>query len=461
MIGSYRALRARGRLGRQEFGTTRKEETKWEEIMLTSRLKAIAAGLLSLSAFAAAKPAKAEELVFLSTQLRPIEEAQKVRDILLKGAPKATFIVDEPSAFTVRMRAEHEAGKPKISLVGALHGELQPLAPLGVLDAVDDVAEAVKARGIPENLMRLGKLGGEHQLYIPWMQATYVLVVKKQALPYLPQGADINALTYDQLAQWAKAIADKTGQRRLGFPAGPKGLFARFLQGYLYPSYTGSAVTAFRSQEAEKMWTDFKILWASVNPNSTSYDFMQDPLQADEVWIAWDHVARLKDALEASPGDYLVVPPPAGPKGRAYMPVVVGLGIVKGAPERAGAAAVIAHLEKPETQILTAAQTGFFPVVEAKLPADLSPGIRLLAEGVAKTQAAKDALVVLLPVGIGDKGGEFNKAFTDSFQRIVLRGEPVRATLDAQATAIREIIASTKAPCWAPDKPSEGPCPVN
>ncbi len=49
-----------------------------------------------------------------------------------------------------------------------------------------------------------------------------------------------------------------------GFPAGPKGLFARFLQGYLYPSYTGSAVTAFRSQEAEKMWTDFKILWASV-----------------------------------------------------------------------------------------------------------------------------------------------------------------------------------------------------
>jgi multiple sugar transport system substrate-binding protein len=429
--------------------------------MFTSRITAIAAALLSVSAFAAAKPAKAEELVFLSTQLRPIEEAQKVRDILLKGAPKTTFIVDEPSAFTVRMRAEHEAGKPKIGLVGALHGELQPLAPLGALDAVDDVAETVKARGIPDNLMRLGKLGGEHQLYIPWMQATYVLVVKKQALPYLPQGADVNALTYDQLAQWAKAIADKTGQRRLGFPAGPKGLFARFLQGYLYPSYTASSVTAFRSPEAEKMWTDFKALWASVNPNSTNYDFMQDPLQADEVWIAWDHVARLKDALEASPGDYLVVPPPAGPKGRAYMPVVVGLGIVKGAPERAGAAAVIAHLEKPETQILTAAQTGFFPVVEAKLPADLSPGIKLLAEGIAKTQTAKDALVVLLPVGIGDKGGEFNKAFTDSFQRIVLRGEPVRATLDAEAMAIRDIVTSTKAPCWAPDKPSEGPCPVN
>jgi multiple sugar transport system substrate-binding protein len=428
--------------------------------MTNSRLAAIAAGLICAASINAARPAEAQQLVFLSTQLRPIEEAQKVRDILLKGAPKTSFIVDEPSAFAVRMQAEHAAGKPTISLVGALHGELQPLVPLGALDSVDDVAETVKTRGIPANLMQLGKFGGEHQLYIPWMQATYVLVANKKALPFLPAGADPAALTYDQLAQWAKAIADKTGQRRLGFPAGPKGLFARFLQGYLYPSYTASTVTEFRSPEAEKMWTDFKALWASVNPNSTGYDFMQDPLQADEVWIAWDHVARLKDALEASPDDYLVLPPPAGPKGRGYMPVIVGLGIVKGAPDRAGAAAVIAHLDKPETQILTAAQTGFFPVVDAKLPADLPPSIKLLGEGIAKTQTAKDALAVLLPVGIGDKGGEFNKVFTDSFQRIVLRGEPVRATLDSEAAAMRDIINATKAPCWAPDKPSEGPCPV-
>ena len=29
----------------------------------------------------------ADDLVFLSTQLRPIEEAQKVREVILKGAP--------------------------------------------------------------------------------------------------------------------------------------------------------------------------------------------------------------------------------------------------------------------------------------------------------------------------------------------------------------------------------------
>ena len=45
--------------------------------------------------------------------------------------------------------------------------------------------------------MQLGKLGTGQQMYIPWMQATYFMVANKQALPYLPTGADLNALTYD------------------------------------------------------------------------------------------------------------------------------------------------------------------------------------------------------------------------------------------------------------------------
>jgi multiple sugar transport system substrate-binding protein len=428
--------------------------------MKASHLSTLAVATALLGATVIARPAAADDLVFLSTQLRPIDEAQKVRDVLLKGAPKTTYVVDEPSPFTVRMKAENESGKHTISLVGALHGELQPLAPMGALEPIDDVAARLGNRGIPAGLMQLGKLGTDKQLYIPWMQATYVMVVNRKALQYLPAGADVETLTYRQVAEWGKALQDKTGSRRIGFPAGPKGLFPRFLQGNLYPSYTGSMVTEFRSAEAETMWNDFKTLWTTVNPNASSYDFMQEPLMAGEVWVAWDHIARVKDALQAAPNDYLVVAPPAGPKGRSYMPVIAGLAIAKGAPDRAGAAAVIEHLTKPETQVLTAQEVGFFPVVAATLPANLSPGVKLLAEGIAKTQTAKDAVVALLPVGLGDKGGEFNKVYLDTFQRIVLRNEPVRATLDAQAEVMRGIINGVKAPCWAPDKPSDGACPV-
>jgi len=416
--------------------------------------------LLAVTALLAPAAARAQDVVFLSTQLRPIEEAQKVRDVLLKGAPKATYVTEEPPQLTVRMKAEQTAGKHTVSLVGALHGELQPLVPMDALEPMDDVAAKLADRGIPASLMTLAKLGTDKLMYIPWMQATYVMVVRKDALAHLPAGADVNALTYAQLAAWGKAIQEKTGQRRVGFPAGPKGLFARFLQGNLYPSYTASMVSEYRSAEAEAMWGEFKALWATVNPNSTNYDFMQEPLLAGEVWIAWDHIARVKEALAATPDKFLVVPPPAGPKGRAYMPVIAGLGIAKGAPNRAGAVALIEHLTKPATQVLTASEVGFFPVVNATLPASLPAEVKLLADGIAKTQTAKDAVVALLPVGLGAKGGEFNKVYFDTFQRIVLRGENARAVLDAEAATMRAIMTETKAPCWAPDKASEGPCPV-
>lgn len=425
-------------------------------------MKRILSGGAATAILFSATLAVAQEVTFLSTQLRPVEEAQKVRQVLLKGVPgKVSYLVEEPPQFDVRMKAEGKAGKRTISLAGALHGELQPLVTSGDLDTIDDVAAKLADRGIPQSLMELGKLGTGKQVYIPWMQATYIMVARKEALASLPAGADVNTLTYEQLEAWGKALTEKTGKRLIGFPAGPKGLMPRFYQGYLYPSFTGGVVTPFRSAEAEAMWGGFKRLWQYVNPNSTSYDFMQEPLMAGEVWVAFDHVARVKDALVQEPEKYVTFPAPAGPKGRGYMPVIAGLAIPKGAPDRAGAAAVIEHFSKPETQVKTAAEVGFFPVVKAELPADLSPGIKLIAEGVAKTQGAKDALPALLPVGLGDKGGEFNKVFSDTFQRIVLRGENPRVVLDAQAAVLKGLMETTKAPCWAPDKASEAACPVN
>jgi multiple sugar transport system substrate-binding protein len=99
--------------------------------------------------------------------------------------------------------------------------------------------------------------------------------------------------------------------------------------------------------------------------------------------------------------------------------------------------------------------------VKADLPPNLAPGIKLLAGAVAATQGSKDALVSLLPVGLGAKGGEFNKVFTDTFQRIVLRNEPVKTVLSEQAKALETIMKDTGAPCWAPDKASQGACPIN
>jgi hypothetical protein len=102
-------------------------------------------------------------------------------------------------------------------------------------------------------------------------------------------------------------------------------------------------------------------------------------------------------------------------------------------PDPDGATALIDYLTRPETQIATARSVGFFPVVKADLPADLDPGIKLGAGAIEKTQTAKDALTALLPIGLGQHGGEFDKVFMDTFQLIVLRGQKPRAVLETQS----------------------------
>src|SRR6516164_8752270 len=189
---------------------------------------------------AIAQSAQTGRLIFLSTQLRPIEEAQKMRNLILKGYRREVdYITELPQQFPVRVKAEEQGGTPTIDVVGALHGELQPLAGLDALVPLDDFAGKLMGRAISSPLMTFGKLGTAHQLYIPWMQASYIMVANKQALPYLPS--------------WAATIRQKTGKRLLGFPAGPQGLMHRFFEGFLYPAYTGGIVVPFRSDAAEAM----------------------------------------------------------------------------------------------------------------------------------------------------------------------------------------------------------------
>lgn len=396
---------------------------------------------------------------FISTQLRPIESAQKVREVILKDFPdKVEFIPEDMGPFHTRIRAEGGAGKPSYTVMGGLHGDMAPVTQY--LEPLDDLLPALAANQLGQAFLDLGKLGGSQQLYIPWMQATYVMAANKKALPFLPKGADINALTYAQLGEWAANIQKETGQRRLGFPAGPKGLMHRFFQGYLYPSYTGGVVRTFKSPAAEAMWTEFRDLWKTVSPRSTSFDFMQEPLLAEEVWIAFDHTARLWDAVNKKPEEFVLFPAPSAGKGRGYMPVLAGLAIPKGVADKAAAVRLITYLTKPETQAITLRETGFYPVVNGTLPGDLSTGVRMTTQAIQDQAGAKDALPALLPVGLGAKDGEFNKAFLDTFQRIVIRGQDIRLVLDDQGQKLAAVMEASGAPCWRPDAPSQGACPV-
>ena len=168
------------------------------------------------------------------------------------------------------------------------------------------------------------------------------------------------------------------------------------------------------------MWGKFRDLWVEVNPRSIQYVAMQTPLLSGEVWVAWDHVARIQDALNARPDDFVVFVAPAGPLGRGFMPVLAGIGIPKTSPNPEDAKAFVAYMLEPRTQIATLKATAFFPVVEVDLPTDLPKGIQMTGPVLTSESEAGDAISSLLPVGLGGANERFNKLFLDTFRRIVL-----------------------------------------
>ena len=82
------------------------------------------------------------------------------------------------------------------------------------------------------------------------------------------------------------------------------------------------------------------------------------------------------------------------------------------------------------------------------------------AGAVAAQANSPDALPALLPVGLGDRGGEINQIYRNAFDRVVLNGEDVQAVLAEEGGNLQALMNETGAPCWAPDAPSDGPCQV-
>src|SRR5262245_40167134 len=167
----------------------------------------IVALTLIISPFANVQ-AQGKEVTFASTQFNVVEEADKAGKVLAgfkEGTAK--FVPADEATILNQLTAESKAGKGVFDVIGALHGTFPSLvAGDMLLNTSDLLAESEKTSDVSDVFVELGKMGTKDtQYYIPWMQATYIMAANKDALQYLPQGADINSLTWAQLAAWGKA----------------------------------------------------------------------------------------------------------------------------------------------------------------------------------------------------------------------------------------------------------------
>ncbi|RLG52624.1 MAG: carbohydrate ABC transporter substrate-binding protein [Thermoproteota archaeon] len=399
------------------------------------------------------------KIVWASTQLNPPKERAYVEELLKEFTAETgievEFVPMKYEELVDKLEAEQKAGKVTMSLIGDLHGGLDLFASKGYLEDLSKFG-ALPGRTFPKVLEDYSRIHGI-KAYVPWMTATYVMVVNKKAYNYLPPGLtkeDIQTASekwsYEALLEWAKKVNEATGGKKLGFPIAPKGLWHRFLHGYIYPSYTGAQVKNFNSADALEMWDYLKRLWPEVNPASTTWDAMAEPLLKEEVLIAWDHTARIKDAITTKPDQFEVVPVPRGPKGRGFILVVAGLAIPKGAPNQEAAWKLIEFLTRPETQVKILQNVGFFPSTNEAVGAVPAGALKILASGVNRQVGSRDALLAMIP-SLGPKGGEFTKTYRDAFDRIVKGGEDPKAVVDELHAKLMKLFKETGAPLPPPD----------
>lgn len=394
---------------------------------------------------------QAKEIVFLSTQLNPIEEATAMRNVILKKFPlSVTYKPYNDKELQSYLSKE----KIKPDLVGGLYGDFMTLKKDNLLMSMNDIYKNLGNQTFIPKFSELSKLDTNKYYFIPWMQATYVMVANKKALKYLPKKADINNLTYDQFIEWGANIYKETGTQKIGFPAGESGLFHRFLQGYLYPSYTSNMVKKFRSNEAQKMWEKLKELWYYVTPESLTYSKMDTPLLSEKVWIAWDHSARVINVFKDKSNDFISFPAPIGPKGRGYLLVLAGVGIPTGNVPSKDTINLIKYLTSDEVQLLTMNTVGFFPVKEIK--SNINPKLSSLYSAVLNQSKSNKSIISLVPTNLGTKSGDFNNIYFRTFSQIVLRDKEIKAVLDEQRVKLQEIFNESGAFIWIPDKMKSG-----
>lgn len=108
------------------------------------------------------------DVLFWSTQARPVEEAQAIRETVLSGFGQVVdYQPNEDGPWLTRLQAELQAGSGSIDVLGALEGNFAALDP-EVLVALDYLG----VKSTSETYNSLAMLGTDHLQFIPWMQAS-------------------------------------------------------------------------------------------------------------------------------------------------------------------------------------------------------------------------------------------------------------------------------------------------
>ncbi|NLZ12791.1 MAG: extracellular solute-binding protein, partial [Thermotogaceae bacterium] len=130
------------------------------------------------------------QLNFVSTQFHPATEREYFEGSLLPSFTKLTnvkvqFLPLTYEEASTRIRAEQSANRVSIGLFAELQGGMELMASGGLLKDISGVT--FNDRTFISTFEKFAQGYGIKQ-FVPWLQATFVMVVNKKAFDYLPKG---------------------------------------------------------------------------------------------------------------------------------------------------------------------------------------------------------------------------------------------------------------------------------
>jgi multiple sugar transport system substrate-binding protein len=262
--------------------------------------------------------------------------------------------------------------------------------------------------------------GMTKQYFVPVGADVYLTIANKKALNYLPSGAELDKLTWEDFAKWSNAIAKGEGEGKTVVTGIPMKSFI-YQFGAISLSY-GGTFPDINTPEAIKAWEILVSMKDDFIPAVLNIDNCIDPMKRQESWLSWMHCARAGSVYLSNETLYSVAPAPEGPAGIGSIAGVSGYGVMKGAPHKELAIKFIEYITRPDMQVKIAKGTGgFIPPVEEALnylgddPEDevVSKAVMVLSKGIVSG----------VPSGEYQDWGAVKKVFDDVFVAMVLNGD--------------------------------------
>jgi len=203
------------------------------------------------------------------------------------------------------------------------------------------------------------------QYFVPIGSDVYLLIANNKALPYLPAGADVQDLTWDEFADWAVAIAEGEGEGKLAVTGVPQKSLV-YQVGAISLSH-GGGFPDVSSDGAVKAWELMVEMRNAFTPTVGTYDSLVEPMKRGEAWLTWAHVANVGEVYNSNPSQYVIAPVPGGPAGKGSIAGTQGFAIPVDSPNRDLAIALIEYMTRPDIMVKLAKGAGGWipPVSEA------------------------------------------------------------------------------------------------